>query len=464
MTRHVGTKVKWGSAPREYVPIIVFVFAACFFILSTGDRVLADAPQNKSIDSYYRALSERVEKGVDGPIEGWHYYYKDGFHIESREKNLEFEINGRILVDGGNIDADEELQRAFPDLDGGNTVFRKLSVDLYGNIYDAFDFKFEIDFANTKDIQDIWIRYLKNPYLKKIKIGHQKEPFSLEYLTSITRTTFMERALPVNAFELGRNIGIRYDSLNSNKRINWGAGAFLNTTSFSTIGEGNSQISNANGFDLSARVFGLPVFEENGGKMLHIGLGYNHAFLNEDNLDVPMRFRTRPESRLTDDRLVDTGRISGKSRDTVNAELAMVSGPLSFQGQCFYLSTNANAVSDPDFWGYYAYVSYFITGEHRKYNPEIGVFTGVEPQPRFHPTKGEWGAWELALRHSYVDLNDGDIYGGKESNVTAGLNWTHNRNVRLMFNYILAYVKNRASPPVENGRSHILQVRFQFLW
>ena len=161
---------------------------------------------------------------------------------------------------------------------------------------------------------------------------------------------------------------------------------------------------------------------------------------------------------------MDTGPIPGKGRDTVNAEVAMVSGPLSFQGQCFYLSTNADAVSDPDFWGYYAYASYFITGEHRKYNPSIGVFTGVKPQPRFHPLKGEWGAWELALRHSYVDLNDGDIHGGKESNVTTGLNWIHNRNVRLMFNYIHAYVKDRASPPVENGRSHILQVRFQFLW
>lgn len=75
------------------------------------------------------------------------------------------------------------------------------------------------------------------------------------------------------------------------------------------------------GFNLSARVFGLPVFEENGGKMLHIGLGYNHAFLNEDNLDVPMRFRTRPESRLTNNMLVDTGPISGKDRGTVNAEL-----------------------------------------------------------------------------------------------------------------------------------------------
>jgi phosphate-selective porin OprO/OprP len=126
-------------------------------------------------------------------------------------------------------------------------------------------------------------------------------------------------------------------------------------------------------------------------------------------------------------------------------------------------SLDADAAGDPDFWGYYAFLSYFITGEHRNYNRSIGVFTGVEPQPVFHPMKGDWGAWELALRHSYVDLNDGIIKGGKESNFTAGLNWIHNRNVRLMFNYIHAYVKDRASPSVENGRAHIFQVRFQFI-
>jgi len=444
--------------------ILVIVFASCFLILSAGGRVLADAPQTKSMDSYYKAMSERVETGVKGPG-GWRYYWKDGFfRIDSRKENIKFRVNGQIIVDGGNIDADEELQNAFPDLDGSNILLRKLDISIYGNFYETVDFKIGIDFANARDIQDIWIRYLKNPFLKKIKFGNQKEPFSLEYLTSISRVTFMERALPDAAFSSGRNIGIRYDSLNPDRRINLGAGVFLNTGSFSTVGEGANQISESNGFNVTARVFGLPVYEEDGRTLLHLGLGYRYGSRNEDDLDSSIQFRTRPESRLTDDTLVDTGSIPGNRRDTVNAELAMVFGPWSFQGQGYYSSLDSSSADDPDFWGYYAFLSYFITGEHRNYNRSIGVFTGVEPQPSFHPMKGEWGAWELALRHSYVDLNDGDIYGGKESNFTAGLNWIHNRNVRLMFNYIHAYVKDRASPLVENGRAHIFQARFQFIW
>ena len=131
--------------------------------------MFADSPQTKSMDSYYKAMSERVEKGVRGPIGNWHYYLKDGyFSIDSSKKNIKFRINGQIIVDGGNIDADEELQNSFPDLDGSNILLRKLDISTYGNFYDTVDFKIGIDFANVRDIQDIWIRYLKKPPLPSL--------------------------------------------------------------------------------------------------------------------------------------------------------------------------------------------------------------------------------------------------------------------------------------------------------
>jgi phosphate-selective porin OprO/OprP len=68
---------------------------------------------------------------------------------------------------------------------------------------------------------------------------------------------------------------------------------------------------------------------------------------------------------------------------------------------------------------------------------------------------------EVGLRFSYLDLNDGDIKGGREKNFTAGLNWYLNPNVRLMFNYIRANVEDRAGPPVNDGTANIFQGRFQ---
>ena len=446
-------------------PILTLAWSIGFFALLPVGGALAGYPQTNSLGSLYTAPSAGAEKGLRGPVRGWHYYLEDGyFSIDNREENIKFRINGQVIVDAGNIDADDELQSAFPDLDGPNIYFRKLNVSTYANFYDVVDFKIGIDFANVRDIQDIWIRYLKYAWSRKIMIGNMKEPFSLDYLTSISRITFMERSLPEVAFGTGRNIGIRYDSLNPEKPINIGVGAFINTGSFSDLGEATDQISEANGIDTTARVFGRPVFDEGGEKLLHLGLGYSHGFRMDDNPDVAMQYRTRPESRLTDDRLVDTGTILGTRRDKVNAEIAMVLGSLSLQGQCYYLTLDATDADDPGFWGYYAFLSYFITGEHRKYNPALGIFSGVDPQPSFHPTKGEWGAWELALRHSYVDLNDGEIKGGRESNFTTGLNWIHNRNVRMMFNYVNAHVEDRDSPVIEDGNAHIFQVRFQFIW
>lgn len=411
------------------------------------------------------ASAEKDEKGVWGPAGGWHFYLEDGFlTIEDRSSNILFMINGQIIADVGYIDADDELQDTFPDLTGSNALFRKLVISTYGKFYNKVDFKIGIDFANVRDIQDIWIRFLKDPYLKNIKIGNMKEPFSMEYLTSTTRTTFMERSLPDVTFGRGRNIGMRYDSQNALKRVNYGIGLFLNTGSFSDLGEANDQISQANGFDTTLRVFGLPLFEPGGKKLLHLGLGYSHGVRDENDSSAPMGFRTRPESRLTNERLVDTGSIQGSRQDMATAEVALVSGPWSFQTQGYYLILDADEADDPHFWGYYSFLSYFLTGERRRYNPGLGIFTGVEPQPFFDPLKGHWGAWELALRHSYVDLNDSDIRGGRESNITTGLNWIHNRNTRLMFNYIHAAVKDRESPPVEDGVANIFQVRLQFIW
>jgi len=107
--------------------------------------------------------------------------------------------------------------------------------------------------------------------------------------------------------------------------------------------------------------------------------------------------------------------------------------------------------------------SYFLTGERRIYDAANGIFTEIKPIRDFHPFNRGWGAWEVATRLSYLDLNDGgDIKGGQETNLTLGLNWYLNSNIRLMFNCIRAHVEDRrTSPPVDKGNANIFQTRFQ---
>jgi phosphate-selective porin OprO and OprP len=109
--------------------------------------------------------------------------------------------------------------------------------------------------------------------------------------------------------------------------------------------------------------------------------------------------------------------------------------------------------------------SYFLTGESRNYQASKGTFSPVTPNRDFHFGEGGWGALELAFRFSYVDLNDAGVNGGREHNITGGLNWYLTQDTRLMFNCIRARVKDRdTSPSVDNSLSHIFQIRFQMVF
>jgi phosphate-selective porin OprO and OprP len=51
-----------------------------------------------------------------------------------------------------------------------------------------------------------------------------------------------------------------------------------------------------------------------------------------------------------------------------------------------------------------------------------------------------WGAWEIAARYSYLDLNDGTglnrIQGGRMDGFSLALNWYLNTNLTCMFDWV----------------------------
>src|SRR5262249_32415273 len=47
-----------------------------------------------------------------------------------------------------------------------------------------------------------------------------------------------------------------------------------------------------------------------------------------------------------------------------------------------------------------------------------------------------WGAWEVAARYSYLNLNDGPVRGGVMGGTTLGLNWYLNSNLKVQFEYL----------------------------
>jgi phosphate-selective porin OprO/OprP len=112
-----------------------------------------------------------------------------------------------------------------------------------------------------------------------------------------------------------------------------------------------------------------------------------------------------------------------------------------------------NGATSPDFDGFYIQGSYFLTGEHRKYKTSTGAFDRVKPKENFSSASGT-GAWEVAARYSQIDLNEGSVTGGRLRNVTVGLNWHLNPNMRIMWNYIRADLSGV-------GKASLFLMRFQ---
>ncbi len=85
----------------------------------------------------------------------------------------------------------------------------------------------------------------------------------------------------------------------------------------------------------------------------------------------------------------------------------------------------------------YAYAGCFLTGEQRSYDKNNSVFGDVVPNGRVGKDGGI-GAWELAVRYSYLDYNDANVQGGRLSDITAGVNWRWNPHSKFQLNYIHA--------------------------
>lgn len=250
-----------------------------------------------------------------------------------------------------------------------------------------------------------------------MKIGQFREPFSLEELTSSNNNTFMERALP-NEFTRGYNTGIAI----STHGADWSAagGVFGDRVVKDVFGAGDEDLA------LTARVTYAPVHNDEG--VAHFGINASRRDVEEGGR---VRFATDPESTLADENLVSTGSIRDVDVFYVaGLEAAGVRGPFSIQGEYIHTALDRdNGRSDLNFSGWYAYVSWFLTGESRPYNVKRGNFSAIKPNRAT-------GAFELALRFSALDLNDGGVTGGREMNTTLGLNWYYRRNLRLMTNLI----------------------------
>jgi phosphate-selective porin OprO and OprP len=197
-----------------------------------------------------------------------------------------------------------------------------------------------------------------------------------------------------------------------------------------------------------------------------------------------VRFRARPELRdatgiqttLGGDpgRFIDTGYLLANHVNTISPELLWIQGPLSIQAEgAFAIVNNARplfgpgvgrAGTNPMFWGAYAEASYILTGEHRGYDKRMGMYDRIKVKNNFRwdangGLQGT-GAWQVAYRYSYLDLNDRGIDGGRMGQHTVGLNWLLNDNAKIQFQY--SNIRRDVPRPANSGTVHGFGILAQY--
>ncbi|MCY4389362.1 MAG: porin [Desulfurellaceae bacterium] len=382
-------------------------------------------------------------------------YWKSGLRLDSADGKFKLKVGGRIMNDWAVYSTDEELRRQFGRI-GDGSEFRRARLFMEGSVYGNIKYKFQYDFASSDPFKDAYIQIKKVPMAGNFTVGHFKEPFSLEELTSSKYITFMERSLP-NVFSSGRNLGVRLNRSFMDKRATAAFGFFRQGNPADT----SSTFGNSGTYNATTRLTMLPWYVEKGRQLVHLGLSYRHAFHDENER---IRFRQRPEAHLGP-RLVETPRFHVEDVDYFAPEVALVYGPASLQFEWMSALADRPTGEDLHYNGYYIFGSFFLTGEHRPYKTSSGAFNRVKPKKNFD-WKGGYGALELAARYSMIDLNDEDMNGGELSNFTFGVNWYLNPNVRIMLNYVRAMLDEddcyyKGDMGDHCGDADIVQARFQ---
>ncbi len=378
------------------------------------------------------------------------------------------------------------------------TDFRRIRPFVEGTFWETGEYRLIVALENDQDdtsgLDEFWVGLKDIPLVNSVRIGHVKDPMGLEGdMTASSRCmTFMERSSYSEAIELNQNFvtGLWASNNYLDQRVTWEAAAFRTDVA---AAEGTYYGDGQGG--VQGRVTCLPLYEDEGRELLHLGISggwrsgsatlssnqYRTISLSarsEMRDDDPSGAGLVPNSDST--RMINTGTIALGEDYIMGLEALWIRGPLSFQAEYGWNWVddaigiiNSGAALNPKltppqnyvFNGGYVQVAYTLTGENRAYDKRIGTlareYFGHEgPYSKAYIVRdadgnicSSWGAWEVAARYSYTDLNDGSgtnrIQGGEMDGVCLALNWYLNNNLNVMLDW--AYDNRYDVPTVTSG-------------
>ncbi|HET9427119.1 MAG TPA: OprO/OprP family phosphate-selective porin [Allosphingosinicella sp.] len=354
-----------------------------------------------------------------------------------------FKPRGRLQFDVGNVGSPDGITDR--SLGFGNEV-RRARLGVEGSIPGGFGYVFELDFAdNNVEIVDALLSYRASDSAS-LTIGQHNNFQSLEELTSSRFTSFIERAAFTDAFNFERRVGVSA-AFTSGDLI---AQAGLFTDNIADLdNDENDAVS------LDGRIVFAP---ELGDTRLHLGASAHwrdHGDLAAAGSTI--RYRQRPLVHFTDVRFVATPALPVEQETSYGLEAAVIRGPLHAAAEAHWLKADlTTSGQSANFFGGYAEIGYFLTGETRGYRS--GRFDRTSVRRPVGGDEGGFGAVQVNLRYDFLDLNSRGIIGGTQNGLQASLVWIPTDYVRLLLNYGRMQYDDAAIPAAGGDRDYAVDV------
>jgi len=388
--------------------------------------------------------------------------------VHSGHKNPKMTLFGRIHLD----------YWAFPNADDGietfeggdpedRVAFRRMRLGVAGDLNDNMFYKYEGEFAGgvASSYRDAFIGFKSLPLFNTVIMGNHKRPYGLDHLNSSRYNVFIERPFIVEALNQdARRLGISSNGLSDDQAWNWRYGLYHQNLTQTTSGWTGDHYQS----EFAARIANTAWYDESSGGRgyFHWAVSGSYGQVDGGSPENAARYRTRPEAR-SDARWLDTGRIAG-AEETFLFGLETVFNVGAFQLTAEYMQNNVErdpgVGNDVGIGGGYVQVAYFLTGEHTPWVRKTGTLGRVKPFENFFSVRNcdgdrafGLGAWQVAARYSYADLQDQDIIGGKGESLTLGLNWWWNPNARMQLNYLVGEIERE---PIASGDYEIVGLRW----
>lgn len=435
-----------------------------------------------------------------------------GFSIESADGKNSIKLGGLVQYDYRNFNNGANDVRNRSDARAGTLdpatgfhdandtwLARRLRPNIQGTLFGKYDYRFQEEFAGgSASVVDAYVDGRFDPAFK-VRVGKYKPYVGLERLQSGSDLKFIERSYVSNNILPNRDQGISvYGDVLDNK-LSYALG-FNN----GVVDGGNASTSSEfdNDKEITARLFATP-FKDDTNALSGLGFGIAATYTDataEKNLNFTdtsaadgtrnglpsyvtngqqtffryspaaiadgKRFRVAPQAYYYNGPF---GLITEYARVSQDVSLSAGGSVAAGGAGSTQLSDATNRIVQGsrkklsnDAWQIAA--TYLITGEDAS-------FKGVKPKNNFDFDKGGWGAWELALRYSEMNI-DSDTFknssgvlarqasSGEASTLattdalllgtsfadptysakkakswTAGVNWYLNSNAKIVLNY-----------------------------